>query len=46
MEWAIWLTVVLTLLAFPPTRWLIKGLVFASLGVLALLLWSEPDLTE
>ena len=46
MEWAIWLTVVLTLLAFPPTRWLIKGFLVASLGLLMLLLWSEPDLSD
>jgi energy-converting hydrogenase Eha subunit G len=46
MEWAIWLTIVLTLLVFPPTRWLIKAFVMASLGLLALLIWSEPDLSD
>lgn len=44
MDWAIWLTVALTMLVFKPTRKLIGLLFAASIGFLLLLLWSEPDL--
>lgn len=47
MEWAIWLTVVVTLLVFGPTRklafWLFVGL---PLGILGLLLLCEPNLSD
>ena len=47
MEWVIWLTVVLSLVVFSPTRrlawWLFVSL---PLLILGLLIWSEPDLTD
>jgi type III secretory pathway component EscV len=46
MEWAIWLTIVVTLLVFPPTRWIVKALIGLSIAVLAVLLWSEPNLSD
>lgn len=47
MEWMISLVVAVTLLAFPPTRWLAKTVfITVPLALLGLLLWSEPDLSD
>jgi hypothetical protein len=46
MEWAIWLTIALTLLVFPLGRRLLGLLWSVSFGLLFLLFLSEPDLSE
>jgi hypothetical protein len=46
MEWAIWLSILLALLVFPWGRRLVRLLWTCSLGLLLLLLLSEPDLGD